>query len=59
VNRFQNKVVLITGAAGGMGASHARGFLRECANAVVTDIREDRGQVLAKELGERAHFVLL
>jgi 3alpha(or 20beta)-hydroxysteroid dehydrogenase len=59
VNRFQNKVVLITGAAGGMGASHARGLLREGANAVVTDIREDRGQVLAKELGERAHFVLL
>ncbi|MCX5097140.1 glucose 1-dehydrogenase [Streptomyces sp. NBC_00365] len=59
MNRFHNKTVLITGAAGGMGASHARGFLGEGADVVVTDIREDRGRILVKELGERAHFIRL
>ncbi|MFI8003727.1 SDR family NAD(P)-dependent oxidoreductase [Streptomyces sp. NPDC086010] len=59
MNRFQNKTVLITGAAGGMGSSHARAFHREGANVVVTDIRAERGRALASELGERALFVEL
>lgn len=54
--RFENKTVLITGAVGGMGSSHARGFHAEGANVVITDIREAEGRALAGELGERARF---
>lgn len=36
--RFSGKVVLVTGAARGMGRSHALGFAREGANVVVNDI---------------------
>ncbi|MFJ3671105.1 SDR family NAD(P)-dependent oxidoreductase [Streptomyces sp. NPDC090106] len=59
MNRFENKTVLITGAAGGMGSSHARSFHAEGANVVITDIREEEGRALAAELGERAVFVRL
>ncbi|MFC9083822.1 SDR family NAD(P)-dependent oxidoreductase [Streptomyces sp. NPDC057062] len=59
MNRFENKTVLITGAVGGMGASHARNFHKEGANVVITDIREEEGRALAAELGDRALFVRL
>lgn len=59
VNRFQNKTVLITGAAGGTGTSRARGFIREGAKVVVTDIRDHLGRSLAEELGDRAHYARL
>ena len=59
MNRFQNKTVLITGAASGMGTSHARSFHREGANVVVADIHETEGRSLVAELGERALFVPL
>jgi SDR family mycofactocin-dependent oxidoreductase len=36
--RFKGKVALVTGAARGMGQSHALGFAREGANIVVNDI---------------------
>ncbi|MEM4375163.1 MAG: mycofactocin-coupled SDR family oxidoreductase [Nitrososphaerota archaeon] len=39
--RFQGKVVLVTGAARGMGRSHALGFAREGANVVVNDVCHD------------------
>lgn len=59
MDRFKGDTVLITGAAGGMGSSHARRFAAEGANTVVTDIREERGRAIAAELGERAHFIRL
>lgn len=59
MTRFDNRTVLITGAAGGMGSSHARGFHAEGANVVITDIRDDAGHALAAELGDRAHYVHL
>lgn len=40
-SRFKGKVVLITGAAKGMGRSHALGFAREGANVVINDICRD------------------
>jgi 3alpha(or 20beta)-hydroxysteroid dehydrogenase len=59
MKRFENRTVLITGAARGQGASHARGFCDQGANLVLADIREDLGQGLADELGANAHFVKL
>ena len=49
--RLQDKVVLITGAASGIGATTARLFAQEGAQVVVSDINGDAGQRLADELG--------
>lgn len=55
--RLQNKVVIVTGAASGMGESHARRVIDEGGYLVLTDINADAGQTLAEELGERVRFV--
>lgn len=57
MNRLENKVAIITGAAQGMGESHARRFVAEGAKVVLTDLNEEKGQALAAELGENAIFV--
>lgn len=57
MNRLKGKVALITGAAQGMGASHARMFVAEGAKVIFTDVNEEGGQALAKELGANAHFI--
>jgi NAD(P)-dependent dehydrogenase (short-subunit alcohol dehydrogenase family) len=48
--RVAGKVALITGAAQGMGASHARVLAREGATVAIADIATDAGQRLAGEL---------
>lgn len=55
--RLAEKVAIITGAAQGMGASHAKKFIEEGAKVVLTDLNEEKGQALAEELGENALFV--
>lgn len=57
MKRFEGKTVFITGAAGGIGSSHAHAFIEEGARVVVADQRQDEGRALANELGENAHFV--
>lgn len=57
MNRFDNTTILITGAAGGMGSSHAHGFHSEGGNVVIADVRDDAGKALAAELGERTLFI--
>ncbi|MGP3534151.1 glucose 1-dehydrogenase [Microbacterium sp. RD1] len=59
MNRFEDAVVLITGGAGGQGASHAHAYVREGASVAITDVRDEAGQALADELGERATFLRL
>jgi len=56
MKRFNNRTVIITGSARGMGASHARGFVAEGANVVIGDVLEQEGQALADELGAHAIF---
>ena len=56
MKRFDNRTVIVTGGARGMGASHARGFIAEGANVVIADIVEQEGRALADELGDRAIF---
>ena len=51
------KVAIVTGAARGMGESHARTFVREGAKVVMTDLRADAGRALQQELGENALFI--
>ncbi len=48
--RFSGKVVVITGAASGIGAAAARRFAREDARLVLSDIDAEAGDALAKEL---------
>lgn len=55
--RLEGKVAIITGAAQGMGAAHARKLLEEGAKVVLTDLNEEKGKALAEELGENALFV--
>ena len=55
--RLEGKVAIITGAARGMGAAHARRFIAEGAKVVLTDLNVEEGTALANELGENALFV--
>lgn len=55
--RLQGKVIIITGAAQGMGATHARLCLEAGAQVVLTDINAEKGQALASELGANALFI--
>ncbi|NGP43996.1 glucose 1-dehydrogenase [Bacillaceae bacterium SIJ1] len=57
MSRLEGKVVVITGAASGMGATHARRLSTEGAKLVITDILEKEGQALAEELGEHVKFI--
>ena len=57
MGQLDGKVAIITGAAQGMGASHARRFVAEGARIVVTDLQEASGAALAKQLGDPAVFV--
>lgn len=57
MGRLEGKVAIITGAARGMGGSHARMFALEGAKVVMTDLSEDAGKALADEIGEQALFL--
>jgi 3alpha(or 20beta)-hydroxysteroid dehydrogenase len=57
MGRLEGKVAIITGAARGMGASHARLFVREGARVVMTDVREDMGRALAADIGGGCRFI--
>ena len=54
MGRLDGKVAIITGAAQGMGAAHARRFVAEGAKTVFTDVNAQAGAALAAELGDGA-----
>jgi len=57
--RLEGKIVLVTGAASGLGAAAARRMHAEGAVVVLTDRDEERGRTVAAELGAPASFVVL
>lgn len=59
MGKLDGKVAIITGAAPGMGAAHARLFVAEGAKVVLADVLTEQGERVAAELGEAARFVPL
>lgn len=57
--RLENKVVLVSGGASGIGAATARLVLREGGRAAIADRDVDKGSALARELGASALFLPL
>jgi len=57
MGRLQDKVIVITGAAQGMGETHARKCLEHGAKVVLTDVNVEKGEDLAASLGENALFI--
>ncbi len=54
--RLQGKVALVTGGASGLGLAAAKQLLEAGAAAVIVDLPTSDGEVVAKELGDRARF---
>lgn len=55
--RVKGKVVIVTGAASGVGREDALLLAREGARMVLTDLNEEGGRAVAKEIGADAMFV--
>jgi NAD(P)-dependent dehydrogenase (short-subunit alcohol dehydrogenase family) len=55
--RMQDKVIVVTGGASGIGAGTARRFAQEGGRVVVADLQVDAGMQLVAELGDVARFV--
>ncbi len=59
MNRFENKSVMITGAARGIGRTFAEAYAREGATVAIADIDLARAEAAAREIGPSVHAVRL
>ncbi|HVM41108.1 MAG TPA: glucose 1-dehydrogenase [Acidimicrobiia bacterium] len=57
MGRLDGKVAIVTGGARGQGAAEARRFAEEGAKVVVTDVLDDEGEAVAKEIGDTALYL--
>lgn len=57
MGKLDGRVVLITGAARGMGAEHARFLANEGAHVAVCDILDDDARDVAQEIGGSSHHL--
>lgn len=57
MRRVENKVAIVTGAAGGIGASVARALAREGAKVILADVSDQAGQQVANACGADAHYL--
>jgi len=56
MQRLEGKVALVTGGAAGIGAAVVRRFVEEGCKVVVTDVDEQQGHALVRELGDAVVF---
>jgi len=56
MDRLSGKTAIITGAASGIGAATARLFVDEGARVLIADTQTERGEELARQLGDAAAF---
>ncbi|MEX0929852.1 MAG: glucose 1-dehydrogenase [Balneolales bacterium] len=54
---FENKTIVITGGAQGIGESCTRIFHRDHGQVVILDVDEAAGEELSRKLGDRALFI--
>lgn len=54
---LDGKVIIVTGAASGMGEQHARKMARLGAKIVLTDIQSEKGRGIASDIGAQALFI--
>ena len=59
MGRLDDKTLIVTGAASGIGRACAERFLEEGANVALTDVNEPAGRALAAEMGGRVAFQVL
>ncbi|MGK5630840.1 SDR family NAD(P)-dependent oxidoreductase [Streptomyces sp. URMC 123] len=60
MGKLDGRVVIVTGAARGQGEQEARLFAAEGARVVLTDVLDDLGESVAKDIGEdRARYLRL
>lgn len=52
MGRFDGKVAIVTGAAGGIGEAYARALAGEGASVVVADLNAEAGEAVAKQISE-------
>jgi len=50
MSKLQDKVVIITGGAGGIGSGIAKAMVKEGAVVAIVDVNEETGLVMEKEL---------
>jgi 3alpha(or 20beta)-hydroxysteroid dehydrogenase len=55
-NSLDQKVVLVTGAARGMGAEHVRALAAAGARVMATDVLDSEGEALVAGLGDHARY---
>lgn len=59
MGRLEGKTAIITGAAQGTGEVLAQRFAEEGARLVLGDVQDERGEAVAKEIGDAARYVRL
>src|SRR5574337_556646 len=56
MDRVKHKIALVTGAASGIGKATAHLLAQEGATVIVTDINDEQGERVAKEIGQHAIY---
>ena len=51
MKRVEDKVIIVTGAASGLGLADAKALIAEGAKGIMTDIDAEKGDSLASEIG--------
>src|SRR5262245_36664715 len=57
MGRLDGRVAIVTGGARGTGEAVVRRFVEEGALVAIVDLLDERGDEVAKELGDRAVFL--